>query len=237
MRYAARGRLAPGARPALERACNVRPTALGVVDGLVSAGWLDDLGPDGWQVHDWEEHNGAAVAKAEKDAERKREARKRRGDGAETARAARADGAGTGRYETGRDETVEEGREPDGPLPRELLPEVEKPKRTSKPVDPRHAPLVADLVEVYASARNGAKYPFGPRDARAVSTLLTQAAPDVVSRAWRRALAHQGFPTVATLSELSAHLAHFVADVASTRGPVPAESVDWAQQQTGEVSL
>jgi hypothetical protein len=108
--------------------------------------------------------------------------------------------------------------------------------KPDKPTDPRHAPLVAELVEMYASARNG-KYPFGPRDARAVSTLLAQAEPDVVSRAWRRALAHQGFPTVATLSELSTHLAHFVADAAPGRGPIPAESVDWTQQQTGEVPL
>jgi hypothetical protein len=117
-------------------------------------------------------------------------------------------------------------------------PPARPPKaKPDKPTDPRHAPLVVELVEAYASARNGARYPFGPRDARAVSTLLAQAAPDVVARAWRRALAHQGFPTVATLSELSTHLAHFVADAAPGRGPVPAESVDWTQQQTGEVPL
>jgi hypothetical protein len=169
MRYAARGRLAPGARPALERACNVRPTALGVVDGLVSAGWLDDLGPDGWQVHDWEEHNGAAVAKAEKDAERKREARKRRGDGAETARAARADGAGTGRDGTGRDETLKEGREPDGPPPPlELLPEVTKAKRTPKPPDPEaeferfKAALTSDEREVFRAFGEAFAVDLGP---------------------------------------------------------------------------
>lgn len=103
MRYAARGRLAPGARPALERACLVRGQPE-VVPQLVRSGWLDELGDGGWEVHDWDEHQGAAVAKAEKDAERKRERRFRRGDGAETARAGRGDGAGNG---TGRDGTEE----------------------------------------------------------------------------------------------------------------------------------
>lgn len=103
MRYAARGRLAPGARPALERACSVRGQS-DVVPQLVRAGWLDELGEDGWEVHDWDEHQGAAVAKAEKDADRKRRKRADRAPGAETARGRRGDGAGNG---TERDGTVE----------------------------------------------------------------------------------------------------------------------------------
>lgn len=102
MRYAARGRLAPGARTALGRACGGRGMSVDLVEVLVRTGWLDDLGQGELEVHDWSEHNGAAVAKAEKDSERKRAARARRGDGAETARAGRADGAGNG---TGRDGT------------------------------------------------------------------------------------------------------------------------------------
>lgn len=132
MRYAARGRLAPGARPALERACRVRGPSAELVPALVRTGWLDDLGSDGWEIHDWEEHNGAAVAKAEKDAERKRGARAalgRRADGAGRSVVAgadrRADGAGNG---TGRDGTVKKHVEqarlvevPPTPRPVEVL--------------------------------------------------------------------------------------------------------------------
>jgi hypothetical protein len=97
-----------------------------------------------------------------------------------------------------------------------------KPPRKVKPTDPRHAPLVARLVEAFADDRE-APYPFGPRDAKVVSSLLARAEPDVIVAAWERALRHQGFPSVATLAQLEQHLAQFVAapraDV--TRGYAP----------------
>lgn len=105
MRYAARGRLADGARPALERlwtGAGTAPRSTDVIGALVRAGFLDVASGGGWEVHDWDEHNGAAVLKAEKDAERKREARRRRADGAGRSVDGRADGAGNG---TGRDGT------------------------------------------------------------------------------------------------------------------------------------
>lgn len=116
MRYAARGRLSDGARTALERACEWGGQAGELVQALIDVGWLEIDPAGGLSVHDWDEHQGAAVEKAEKDSERKREDRKRRGngaetaraelaDGAETARGRRADGAGTRRDETRRDST------------------------------------------------------------------------------------------------------------------------------------
>jgi hypothetical protein len=94
--------------------------------------------------------------------------------------------------------------------------------RKVKPPDPRHAPLVARLVEAFADDRE-APYPFGPRDAKVVANLLARAEPDVIVAAWERALRHQGFPTVGTLAQLEQHLAQFVAapkaDV--TRGYAP----------------
>lgn len=106
MRYAARGRLAPGARRSVERACGWRGAEGELWSALAQTGWLE-VNPDGSaEVHDWDEHNGAAVAKAEKDAERKRNDRKRRADGAgrsvDAGADGRADGAGNG---TGRDGT------------------------------------------------------------------------------------------------------------------------------------
>ena len=102
MRYAARGRLGDGARTALERACDWRGQPGALLAALVRTGWLDLTEGDDLEVHDWDEHQGAAVLKAEKDANRKKESRKRRADGARTALIRPRDGAGNG---TGRDET------------------------------------------------------------------------------------------------------------------------------------
>lgn len=138
MRYAARGRLADGARPALERlwtGAGTAPRSGSAVDALVSAGFLDAAEGGGWEVHDWDEHNGAAVAKAEKDAERKRAARARRSNGRGQSADGRADGAGNG---TGRDGTLKEGSNASAstpPLQLEALPA--KVVKARKPPDPK----------------------------------------------------------------------------------------------------
>lgn len=73
--------------------------------------------------------------------------------------------------------------------------------------DPRHAPLVAQLV----AASPG--YSFGARDAKQVTTLLQKGPPDEVIRRWKRALTWPGtFPRVRSLSELVAFWNHFTAD-------------------------
>ena len=87
-------------------------------------------------------------------------------------------------------------------------PKPKKPK-PEKPTDPRHAPLVKVLCEVFSEVR-GSEYPFGPRDAAAVRDLLAAEGPDVIAPAWARALRHGGFPAVSTLPELHRNLAHFV---------------------------
>lgn len=124
----------------------------------------------------------------------------------------------------------------------ELLPTVEKPtvakgksSRVATP-DPRHASLVKALCEAF-EAQRGSKYPFTPRDAAAVKGLLqTGSTPEVLVEAWRRALAHQGYPAVSCLSELLGHLAHFVgaAPPASSR-PATAPVPDWTNAEAGEL--
>lgn len=112
-----------------------------------------------------------------------------------------------------------------------------KPRRvkTQKPTDPRHTPLVAELVAAFTELR-GVSYPFGGRDAKAVASLLaTGHEPEAIVAAWRRALAHRGYPSVAILSELVTHLAHFLGDVPQGNGPV--ESADWTNQPTGEMDF
>lgn len=97
------------------------------------------------------------------------------------------------------------------------------------------------LDEVFREAR-GVSYPFKPRDFVAVKGLLLTGTPlEVLLAAWRKALAHRGYPTVSSPSELHDHLAHFVGsappttDAKATRSPslIP----DWTGVQAGEVTL
>lgn len=193
MRYAARGRLAPGARTALGRLAPVRVTLDLVVRGLVETGWLDENSDGSWEVHDWAEHNGAAVVKAEKDAERKRTARARRADGAETARAGRADGAGNGTERNG----TERIQRP-----------ANKSRGVEQPVDPRHHPLKLALLAAFEESQ-GSTCAFDGRQAKAVTRLLALGPDEEILRRWKAALAHKGFPTVRTPGELVTHWNHF----------------------------
>ena len=178
MRYAARGRLGDGAETALERACRWRGPSGGLVEALIATGLLTRDGK-ALEVNDWSEYQGAAVKKAEKDAERKRLARGRRGDGAGTARV---------QYETRRDET----KKPPKPT---------KAPALKAPPDPRHAPLIAALC----AAAPG--YAFsGGRDAKAVKELLALGTDAEILLRWKRARASSGFPTVRSLPELASHL-------------------------------
>lgn len=87
--------------------------------------------------------------------------------------------------------------------------------------DPRHAPLVKDLTEAFQQAR-GAKYPFdGGRDAKLVSNLLARAEPGPLLEAWKRALRHEGYPTVATLADFDRHLPRFLGQSKSLDGRDP----------------
>ncbi len=87
-----------------------------------------------------------------------------------------------------------------------------KRARTAKPVDPRHAPLVADLVAIAPG------YAFDGRDARAVTELLAKGDPPEVATRWRRARQRDGYPLVRTLSELNTHWNHFATDSPTKAG-------------------
>lgn len=91
----------------------------------------------------------------------------------------------------------------------------QKLSRAKKPreVDPRHAPLVFELVEIFREV-TGASYPFaanGGRNAKAVADLLAaEPVPERISTVWRQALRATGYPLVRTLPELATHFAHFI---------------------------
>lgn len=78
MRFCPRGRLAPFHGPSIENACRWRGPSGALLAAFVAAGQLDALDDGGWEVHDWDQYQGAAVAKAEKDINRKQESRKNR---------------------------------------------------------------------------------------------------------------------------------------------------------------
>lgn len=213
----------------LESSAKWRGTPGELLAALVSCGWLD-VAPGGWEWHDWAEHQGKVAHKAAKERERKAAYRARLAknvprdnDGTSAGRPAQRDV--TGRDVTGRGLSGEAQSAP---------PPKARRKASDKPPDPRHAPLRVRLVEAF-QVRRGVAYPFGPRDAKVVTHLLARVEPDAIVAAWERALQHQGFPAVSTLAALEQHLAFFVGAPPASRGPVAAESVDWTQEQLGEV--
>lgn len=101
MRFCPRGRLAPFHGPSVENACRWRGPAGALLAAFVEAGQLDRTEDGGWEVHDWDQYQGAAVAKAEKDINRKQESRKNRASSIEragrpTPRSPRDRGVGAG---------------------------------------------------------------------------------------------------------------------------------------------
>ena len=88
--------------------------------------------------------------------------------------------------------------------------------------DPRHAPLVARLVE--AAKKVLGSYAFVPRDAKAVSELLAKGTDDEIEARLLKAFAAGGFPLVRTIHGLAEHWNYFAKDVATktTRGPIDA---------------
>lgn len=111
-KYAARGRLADGARTArAQLAAGVRWTRDPdlIVDAMIRVGLIEEPSAGVLEIHDWWEEQGPIVEKAERDAERKRTLRKsdsptRRAPGARPARAKNAAGALPARVEETRGE-------------------------------------------------------------------------------------------------------------------------------------
>jgi hypothetical protein len=121
------------------------------------------------------------------------------------------------------------------PLPSVEVRQPPAPKVEKPPGDPRHAPLVKSLVAVFEAT--GAKYPFTPRDAKAVTQLLALAEPDAIAAAWSRALRHPGFPTVRTLAELVTHFAHFVGAAPPTQRTFVRDPITPVVRPEGKVRI
>lgn len=107
-------------------------------------------------------------------------------------------------------------------LPEKTAGRTPKKPRPEKAPDPRHAPLVGELVKVFADVTGG-KYPFGPIDAAAVTALLAKATEPTVIAGWAKALRSSAYPVVRTLPELVKHLAHFVGATGPPARDTPVE--------------
>ena len=198
-----------------------------LVAGLCDSGWLD-LNQDGSiEAHDWGEKQQKVASKAEKDRERQRNYRaKKKAELSQIVTRDMRDSHGATnvivtpqRDGTGRDVTVQlealRVAPATPPQPLELVsppqPKPPKPPKAAKAdTDPRHHPLVAALKAAGATIDGG-------RDAANVTALLALATQSVgpeaasaeVEARWRRALAHEGYPTVRTIQELRTHWGHF----------------------------
>lgn len=80
----------------------------------------------------------------------------------------------------------------------------------SRSPHPDHQSTVTALMAAFRAA-NGADYPFGPRDGKAVKEMLAVSGQPEILAAWIKALGSSEWPTVRTLPELGKHLAHFIA--------------------------
>lgn len=89
----------------------------------------------------------------------------------------------------------------------EVKPETEI-REPDKPKSEHHE-LIEKLTQAFLEIR-GAKYPFSHRDAKVVKDLRATAPPEQILDAWRKALAHAGFPAVGTLAQLQQNFAMFV---------------------------
>ncbi len=125
-------------------------------------------------------------------------------------------------------ETDKEKQKPAGEKPPAVR--IRKPKTETSP-DHRHAPLVAALATTFEAERHTA-IAFDGYQARAVTQLLAIAEPAEIDVRYRRALRHQGFPTVATPAELRKWWDHFAAIAPkSSKGPVDPSTQIHAQGQ------
>ena len=137
-------------------------------------------------------------------------------------------------------EPVEPREQEDSPSPAApvlaLVPLTREQKRAQKRPGghPRHPGLVALVTDTFRDI-TGTAYGFRGVDARKVSDLIALGDDaEVVSR-WKRALTHQGFPTVRSLSDLVVHWNRFggSAPVARPKG-MAAPSTDWTSKEATE---
>lgn len=176
----------------VEQVCDWRGERGKLAEAFVEARWLDVVEGNGVAIHDWEDHEGAIIAKAERDAKRAREFRKRlrkryskrSRDVTRTQHEQNADVQGNAKENANAKANVKE-------------------EKKEAPKQPAPVRALSDrLVEVYLQLR-GEKYPFQKgRDGVALQALLAYPADEVVRR-WSVGLKAAGWHHTANLGQLA----------------------------------
>lgn len=112
-----------------------------------------------------------------------------------------------------------------------------KGKKAEKPPDPRHAPTVARLTEIFAEV-TGHKYGFAPRDAKAVTSLLAYGTDEEIFRRWRIGLTNApGFYRIATIHDLAERWNGLAAPTRPVGATGPPKRADIAQADYSQETL
>jgi hypothetical protein len=197
-----------------EKACQWRGERGRLVSAMVETGWLDRVS-DGLAIHDWNDHAGRLIQKAEKERARKREGYQKaqkslRGDSAEIPRKRRGDLRGDSadspciEVEVEREvDSKDSSRASAGQEQRSLLGEESKlALRPKKEADPRHKATIELWCRLWKSLRGGEYHVSGAKDGAAVKRLLSyQEATDAeIEKRIRHAFTDQWFRSNGTLA-------------------------------------
>ncbi len=187
-RYAISGVIKQAILPQLERSISWNGAVGELISAFIKVGLIEQENGD-YLVHDWWHHQGQLVEKSNKDADRMRKYRKkmsreRFANGNRTKTVRDATTLHNTTDTTQHDTTQQKGKQ-----------------KSVVPPDPRHQETVSILTQTFARIR-GTKYLFKPRDAKAITGMLSVAGPEEINNRLVRALNHVGWPGVNSFHEL-----------------------------------
>ena len=194
-----------------EKACQWRGERGRLVSAMVETGWLDRVS-DGLAIHDWNDHAGRLIQKAEKERARKREEYQKaqkslRGDSAEIPRKRRGDLRGDSadspciEVEVEREvDSKDSSRASAGQEQRSLLDRSKQGEPKVKSI--RHKATVDLWCRLWSELRGGTYRVSGAKDGSAVKRLLTypEATEAEIEKRIRHAFTDQWFRSNGTLA-------------------------------------
>lgn len=223
----------PDAGAVLEDAAGWQGEPGKLLEASIFAGFIDQDG-ETLTVHGWEERAAAHLAKLERDRDRSK-ARYERLRGKFGPKVAPPPAASVDSPQILREDSAGIfGNSNPNPNPNQKqLPVAQAASPPAAPADPpralrekpqlganpRHAPLVAQLADVFREAR-GVEYGFqGGKDGRAVATLLLLGPDQEILTRWKRALKLERFPGCSSIAELAQRWNHLGGNPPATGPP------------------
>ncbi len=230
-RYAPDGRISARTSTQLESALGWRGSITVLVSALVKCGWLDEVS-DALLVHDWADHQAYFAEKAKKDANKKRQRRRR---------AVTLSVTGTVTH-LSRVTAPPTRRTDETDVTNETNETNNKPLRAKKPRAPVETDaLVVDFLEI----TNQAYRWQGAKDGVAFAELRRSATLEEIRVRWKRGLMATGWRHTATVAQLLLKWNDLATDEAKTQTTTPtakcancgAGATAAAQTPKGEVML